>query len=297
MAKFYGYAIDPTCRDKNGGTQVILHHGHALKHLGHEWGGLLDLNSPIPPDGDFIIFQSEWYRAINRHLELTKAKSICWLGTFLSNLIYDMPQISEMAERCDYFMTQWQGKAFAYGREMLVRYKKDIYYLPHGWCEDCDTEGVIIPAPKTLFIGHHYPERGEDWLDMAGVEKIEVPMEDCKNYYKSAIVCPNLSGDFQKDRRTDFFEVEGRMLNDRVFKIIMAGGFCVQDDTEILREFYDEDEVPMAHSAEEYKKLIDYYVANPDERLPFMKKAVERTKREHSYTTRWKKYIDEVLHI
>jgi spore maturation protein CgeB len=253
------------------------------------------LNSPIPPDGDFIIFQSEWYRAINRHLETTRAKSICWLGTFLSNLIYDMPKISEMGDKCDYFMTQWQGKAFAYASEMLQRYRKELYYLPHGWCEECDTEGVIIPAPKTIFVGHHYPERDEDWIDSAKVTKLEVPMEDCKNYYKSAIVCPNAHGAFQQNQVTEFFEVPGEMINDRIFKIIAAGGFAISDNTPIVKEFFEEDEVPYCETKEEFIDKINYFLKNPEKRLPFMEKAKERIIKEHSYTLRWKKYLDEVI--
>jgi ssDNA-binding Zn-finger/Zn-ribbon topoisomerase 1 len=293
--KFYGYAIDPTCRDKNGGTQVILHHGHALKFLGHEWGGLLDLNTPIPPDGDYIIFQSEWYRAINRHLELTKAKSICWLGTFLSNIIYDMPTIAEMGDRCDYFMTQWQGKCFAYAREMLQRYGKDLYYLPHAACHECDTEGVRIPAPTTIFIGHHYPERDENWLDGAKVTKLEVPLEDAKNYYKSAIVCPNCHGDFQRNKRTEFFEVEGEMINDRIFKIIAAGGFAISDNTPMVKEFFTEDEVPYCETKEEFIEKINYFVAHPDERKLYMEKAQARVKKDHLYYKHWEKYLPIIL--
>lgn len=291
MAKFYAYVIRKDMSDRNGGSIVLMHHGHALEDLGHEFGGMLDLGERPPKDADFIMFQSEWWRAVKGHKNHSNAKWICWLGHVFPHRKYDMPKISEI--EADYFHTQWQGKLFDYANEMLERRGHKLHYLPHGGCS-CNTEGIKIDCPKTVFIGTDYPERAQDWLDYAKVNKITCPIEDAKNYYKSAIVSPNLHGDFQKDMKTDFTQLEGRMINDRIFNVILSGGFTISDNAEIVKEFFNEDEIPYAKSRAAYRSMVQHYTAYTEQREPFMKKAKKKILENYMYTIYWKKFLKEI---
>ena len=292
MAKFYAYCIDKSLADRNGGSLVLFHHGHAIEELGHEFGGMLNLTDEPPKDADFLMFQSEWYAALKLHRRHTQAKWICWLGHFQPHLKYNMPKLEEM--EADYYHTQWKGKMFDWAREILERRHKDLYYLPHAGCHKCNVEGEKIECPEVVFIGNTFPERTEDWLDYAGVSKIRVPFEDCKNYYKSAIISPNIHGDFQKNVVCDFTQIPGYMINERIFQVILSGGFSISDNNPIVKEFFAEDEVPYAETKAGYKSLIKHYTMYPEQRESFMKKAKERVLKEHLYIHRWKDYLKEL---
>jgi hypothetical protein len=281
--KFYSYCEEKD-NIKNGGTIVLVHHLHSIEELGHTSGGLITLQEEVPDDADWIIFQSEWYYHISPKLRRSRAKKICWLGHFKAISKYGFPDIKSID--ADVFHTQWKGECVDWAEKEI---NKSIFYLPHGVCS-CNTEGEKIEAPDVVFIGTNYPERKQDWLDNAGVERITCPHEQAKNYYKSAIVCPNLHGDFQKEKITEYMQTPGRMINDRIFNIIASGGFAISDNAPIVKEFFSEDEIPYAENKEEFKELIDYYRDNPEKREPFIKKAQEKIK-NYTYKKHYKEFL------
>jgi len=290
--KFYAYCCRKDLADRNGGSLVLWHHLHALEELGHENGGMLNLEDSPPDDADFLMFQSEWWYALRPHKRHTNAKWICWLGHFLPHRKYGMPKIAEI--EADYFHTQWQGKMFDYGQEMLEKKNKKLYYLPHAGCHKCNVEGVKIDCPETIFIGNTFPERAEEWLDYAKVSKIRSPFEDCKNYYKSAIVSPNLHGDFQKNLVCDFTQIPGYMINERIFQVILSGGFSISDDNPIVRDFFTEEEIPYAKDRATFRSMVKNFTERPEKREPFMLKAKERILKDHLYIHRWRDYLKEI---
>lgn len=284
--KFYAYCCDKSLKDNNGGSLVLWHHLHALEALGHESGGMLGLNELVPEDADYVMFQSEWWAIIKPALEMSKAKRICWLGHYDTGSRYAMPKIQEI--KADYFHTQYKGDAVKWGEEQIG---KKIYYLPHAGCHKCNTQGKEIIAPKAVFIGNHFPERSEQWIDEAQVTKVQTQFDRCKDYYASALVCPNIHGDWQKGHQTEFFQIPGEMINERIFQIILSGGFAISDNTPIVKDFFSNDDVPYAETPEKFKELINYFIAHPEERLPYMKRAKERILKEHLYIHRWKDYL------
>lgn len=289
--KFYAYCQDKTLKDCNGGSLVLFHHLHALAEIGQENGGLLNLDEKIPEDADFIMFQSEWYVIVRKYLQNSKAKRICWLGHFKPHSNYGMPSISSID--ADYFHTQWKGDCVDWAKTQI---KKPIHYLPHGGCLTCfGEEGKKIDCPSVLFIGNHYPERNENWLQYADVNLVQSPFEAIKDYYYSAIVCPNISGDFQKNRTCDFFQIPGEMINERIFQIILSGGFAISDDTAIVGEFFNQSEVIRSTTKEEFKKTIDFFVNNPNERRTYMKKAKKRIKSNYLYKHYWDNFLKEII--
>lgn len=290
--KFYAYCIRKDLSDRNGGSLVLWHHGHALEELGHEFGGMLGLDELVPGDADYIMFQSEWWSTVKHNLRYTDAKRICWIGHFRPHIKYDIAPITDID--ADYYHTQWKGQCYEYAKKIVESKGKKLFYLPHAGCAKCNTEGEKIETTKTLFIGADYPERSFDWIDYAKVPRITCPVEDAKNYYKSALVCPNLHGDFQKNIVTDFTQEPGMMINDRIFNIILAGGFTISDNEPIVKEFFTEDEVPYANTKADYRSMINHFVMYPEERGSYMKKAKERILKEHLYTHRWKEFLPTI---
>jgi hypothetical protein len=303
--KFYAYAHDPTLADNNGGSLVLWHHLHAIEELGFISGGMIGLGEEVPSDADFVMFQGEWYDMIEKKLNKSKVKRICWIGHYDTSPKYSMPKLSNI--KADFYHTQYKGEAVEWGKKQIGR---DIYYLPHAGCKKCNTHGKIItehttfdglgnkikiPVSKKIIIRNRFNERKEDWLDYAGVEKRNAPFDEIKDIYKSSRVVANIHGDFQKGRIDDFFRIPAHMINERIFQVILSGGFAISDDTPIVREFFNEDEVPQCKTKQEFKEKIDYFVSNPEERISYMKKAKKRILDEHLYTHRIKNYLDVIL--
>lgn len=287
--KFYAYCCNKSLEDNNGGSLVLWHHLHALEELGHESGGMINLNEAVPKDADYIMFQSEWWASIRLALEMSNAKRICWLGTYDTGGRYAMPRPKDI--KADYYHTQYKGACVKWGEEQIGQ---KIYYLPHAGCHKCNTQGRKIESPKVIFICNHFPERSEEWLDKAQVTKMQVPFNKVKDYYASAIVCPNIHGGWQKGETTEFFQIPGEMINERIFQIILSGGFAISDNTPIVKDFFTEEEVPQAKTPEEFKSMIEHFKNNPQERLAYMERAKKNILNNHLYIHRWRNWLSEL---
>jgi len=283
----YAYVHDKTLKDNNGGSLVLYHHLLAFKELGYKIGRLLNLDEEVPEDATYIMWQSEWWNVIKGFLSRTSAKKICWLGHYNTHPRYGMPPIGEI--NADFFHTQYKGEAVNWGENIVGQ---EILYLPHAGCTVTDVSTGIAKTPSRVFIGNSFPEREENWLTFAGVQMVQKPFLEIQNIYHSAIVCPNIHGDFQKGIACEFFQTPAEMINERIFQVILAGGFCVSDNTPIVRDFFTEDEVPIAENKEDFKEIIDHFVAHPDDRLPYMEKAKAHIMKEHLYIHRIKKLIE-----
>jgi hypothetical protein len=79
--------------------------------------------------------------------------------------------------------------------------------------------------------------------------------KDVKNLFRSAKVCPNLS-----EPHAHVFGVD---INERIFKILYSGGFCVSDYCEAYNLFGDG--IILTKTAEEFREKIDYYINHPEE--------------------------------
>lgn len=80
-----------------------------------------------------------------------------------------------------------------------------------------------------------------------------------KDLFKSAKVCPNLSEPHAHEYGFD--------INERCFKILCAGGFCVTDNVTAIRKIFDGNGVVFAESPEDFVNKIEYYIDNTEERI------------------------------
>ena len=79
---------------------------------------------------------------------------------------------------------------------------------------------------------------------------------DVKNLFVSARICPNLSEPHAQEFGID--------VNERIFKILYAGGFCISDKVDSYKMFGDG--LVIVNSPEDFRDKIDHYLANPSER-------------------------------
>jgi hypothetical protein len=93
-----------------------------------------------------------------------------------------------------------------------------------------------------------------------------------KNLFVSAKICPNLSEPHAQKFGFD--------VNERIFKVLYAGGFCISDNVESYKMFGDG--VVIADSPEDFKEKIDYYLANPEEATKIATKGQKYVRQNHT---------------
>ena len=76
-----------------------------------------------------------------------------------------------------------------------------------------------------------------------------------KDLFLSAKICPNLSEPHAQEFGID--------VNERIFKILYSGGFCISDKVDSYKMFGDG--IVMAESPEHFAELVDHYINNPNE--------------------------------
>jgi len=95
---------------------------------------------------------------------------------------------------------------------------------------------------------------------------------DVKNLFKSAKISPNLS--------EPHAQVYGIDVNERIFKILYAGGFCISDNVEAYKMFGDG--IVIADSPEDFAEKIDYYLENDGERITISHRGQQLVKENHT---------------
>lgn len=102
----------------------------------------------------------------------------------------------------------------------------------------------------------------------------ELPIRDAAELYSYATIYPNYS---TPRHMTEFNEV-----NERTFIIPACGGFELMDSPAALSELFDDDELAAADSPEQYLDMFEYYLHNPDKRLPVIERGMRRVYRDHT---------------
>lgn len=94
-----------------------------------------------------------------------------------------------------------------------------------------------------------------------------------KDLFVSAKICPNLSEPHAQEYGID--------VNERIFKILYSGGFCISDSVEGYKTTFG-DSVVYAESPEDFKEKIDFYLNNPAERIGIAKRGQDHVKKNHT---------------
>lgn len=108
-----------------------------------------------------------------------------------------------------------------------------------------------------------------------------VKEEEQKNIFASANICPNIHESHSNDFGFDVVE--------RIFKVPIAGGFLISDYVSELRNLFTKDEIPTFTNYQEFIDLIEYFLKNPEDRFPFIKKTREKILNNHTYFHRMSK--------
>lgn len=286
MRKYCFYI--PINDDQLGGSIWLRHIGDTLSQMGHDVR-YCHYESDTSY-GDFTIIQSEW---IEKNAYKTSRRAIVLLGHFTAEVYPDSTKLRPQ----DIVLTQWKGEVVD---DWERRSGMKAHYFPHGYFQDMSAKNVITFYKNPgVWIGSDTPFRDISRFEGANVKKInDINPINVDAFYRDAEICPNIHLNIQKGQLINVPESiltkPGYAVNERLFWIPGAGGFQIADENPLVREFYDEDEVPMS-TAEDFKEIFNYYLDHQEERVKMAKKAHERTMREHLYSHRITKILFPLL--
>jgi spore maturation protein CgeB len=171
--------------------------------------------------------------------------------------------------------------------------------------------GTYLPAKKKAFSELLFPLKkvhtlrlyGQDWTvyDRArgwvarfgqffnvpyvrDVQKPKLQLDDEAKIYSSSTVSINLHEEHQREFGGD--------CNERTFKIPLCGGFEIVDDVACIHKYFEVDkELIIAKDKKDWFEKIDFYIQNPDARLPIIQAGKVRVLKDHTYHNR----VEQIL--
>lgn len=130
-------------------------------------------------------------------------------------------------------------------------------------------------------------QRGGQYFNiplLSSIRKPKLKLEDEGRIYASSAVSINVHEDFQKRFGTD--------CNERTFKIPFSGGFEITDDVACIRQYFrDDEEIIIAKNRDDWFDKIDFFIRNPEKRIPIIEAGKRRVLAEHTYHHR----VNEML--
>ncbi len=174
------------------------------------------------------------------------------------------------------------------------------------WQADISFVGTNLPQKRQFFNEYVFPlkskyrlkmygqdwswhDRALGWVQKGGqyfnvpliksIRKPKLELEDEAKIYSSSVVSINVHEDYQRKYGAD--------CNERTFKIPLCGGFEITDDIACIRNYFkDGEEIVIAKNKYDWFEKIDYYVRNPEKRLPIIEAGRKNVLAEHTYHNR-----------
>ncbi len=73
-------------------------------------------------------------------------------------------------------------------------------------------------------------------------------------------------------------------VNERPYKILASGGFCVSEYCEsAAKDVFVNNEVVFANNPDDFREKVYYYIKNPEERQSFIERGLNTIKHKHTY--------------
>jgi hypothetical protein len=99
-----------------------------------------------------------------------------------------------------------------------------------------------------------------------------------KHIFASSKICPNIS----EPHSTEF----GIDMNERSFKTLCAGGFCIYDNVAAARRIYSDDEVVFYNDENDFRKIVDHYLIHTGEAREIAQRGQQKVLSAHTYFDR-----------
>ncbi|MCB0329202.1 MAG: glycosyltransferase [Bdellovibrionales bacterium] len=191
----------------------------------------------------------------------------------------------------------------------------EVHYLPtaadpliHAPMALSDAERTRWGAPIS-FVGAGYHNRQQMFASLSGLPfKIwGTEWPDCKPFdrmvqeggrrlkpdeYVKIFNSTDININLHSSTERDGVDPAGDFINPRTFELAASGAFQLVDKRSLLGELFEPgEEIEVFETRAELIEKIDYYLAHPEKRTPFIEKARARVLREHTYQHRLQKML------
>jgi spore maturation protein CgeB len=211
-------------------------------------------------------------------------------------------------EQGDYRMEGFEKTTGYYPYTVLLAADKTIPSPNFSEKFACDVSfiGTYLPEKRKFINEFVFPLRekydlklyGRDWtiLDrmlnfahragqyynipyLRSFKKYAPTLEEERQIHRSSTIALNIHEDYQKRSPGD--------LNERTFKIPISGGFEISDNVPSLSKYFkDGEELIIAKNRSDWFEKIDYYIKNPNKRIPIIGAGKKKVMRNHTYHNR-----------
>ena len=142
----------------------------------------------------------------------------------------------------------------------------------------------------------NFQDRTLGWIQRAGqyfnipylrsIRKPQLQLNEEAEVYKSSLISINIHEDQQRKFGGD--------CNERTFKIPLCGGFEITDDVACIRKYFEDGkEIIIAKNEKDWFEKIEYYIKNPEKKLPIIEAGRGKILLEHTYHNR----VEQIISI
>lgn len=228
---------------------------------------------------DLMIIQSEWVGRDSFRQFL--GKKIVIAGHFIDSVYPDPKEI-----KADHFITTWIGEC--------TECYPDAVFIPHGY-NNLHPKKERKNFNKVVWCGNKYPLRDEGWLEGMDIDDVKIHPREIDSIYEGNVV-GNVHGKFQlgeiSNEPSRIADKLGWMINERFWTVIGAGGILIQQYHPQILTFFEEDEIIMAKTKEEFQERCKYYLEHREEGIEFYKRARKKILDNHTYVHRANKILE-----
>lgn len=194
-------------------------------------------------------------------------------------------------------------------RTLLLAADDEIIYPESSEAFQADISyiGTNLPGKRELLTylmlefrnSRHFALYGQDWTlaskikgylqrigqygnipVMRSLVSPQLGLQDERKIYTSSTISINIHEEYQK--------IFGD-INERTFKIPLAGGFQIVDSVSSLGKYFTPgEEIVVAESKSDWVEKINYYLENPEDRRPIIEAGMKKVKQFHTYKNRVK---------
>lgn len=175
-----------------------------------------------------------------------------------------------------------------------------------GFASDISYIGTNLPEKRDFFKKNILPYKkqyrlklyGQDWtvgdkalgwIQRAGqyfnieqlkrVQKPKLQLADEPKIYLATTVNVNVHENYQRKYGGD--------CNERTFKIPAYGGFELTDNVACINKYFiPNTEIVIGESDDDWKQKLEFYLTNPEKRIPIIEAGKRRVLKDHTYHNR-----------
>lgn len=173
--------------------------------------------------------------------------------------------------------------------EERVKYGSDISFVGAGYNNRTNVFASLVNRNFKIW--------GTEWPACMPFTKLvqdsgrRLDPEEYVKIFNASTINLNLHSSSERDG----VEPNGDFVNPRTFELAACGAFQLVDERNLMPELFEiGKEIAVFHDRKEMIDKIDYYLANPDQRLQLIQASRKRVLQDHTYANRVEQMLEHI---